>query len=63
VGMKWSARALPSGTIAFHGLVEPALAARYMRAADASLLPWTLNRPRVSSCRGTRFDCCAVGAP
>jgi glycosyltransferase involved in cell wall biosynthesis len=37
--MKWSARALPSGTVAFHGLVEPALAARYMRAADASLVP------------------------
>jgi colanic acid biosynthesis glycosyl transferase WcaI len=57
------ARALPSGTVAFHGLVEPALAARYMRAADASLVPLDAQPALRKFVPSKLFDCCAVGRP
>jgi colanic acid biosynthesis glycosyl transferase WcaI len=57
------ARTLPSGTVAFHGLVEPTLAARYLRAADASLVPLDAQPALRKFVPSKLFDCCAVGRP
>jgi glycosyltransferase involved in cell wall biosynthesis len=61
--LKRRARALPPGTVTFHGLVEPALAARYLRAADASLVPLDAQPALRKFVPSKLFDCCAVGRP
>ena len=57
------AQAVPPGLVAFHGLVEPALAARYMRAADACLVPLDAQPALRKFVPSKLFDCCAVGRP
>jgi colanic acid biosynthesis glycosyl transferase WcaI len=57
------ARALPSGAVYFHDPVEPALAARYMRAANASLVPLDAQPALRKYVPSKLFDCCAVGRP
>ena len=57
------ARDMPPGAVAFHGLVEPALAARYMRAADACLVPLDAQPALRKFVPSKLFDCCAVGRP
>lgn len=57
------AAGLPPGRVAFHGLVEPELAARYLRASDATFVPLA-PRPELAKFVPSKlFDCCAVGRP
>jgi len=57
------AAALPPGRVVFRGLVEPALAARYLRASDASLVPLGGAPELTKFVPSKLFDCCAVGRP
>ncbi|MGH2962028.1 MAG: glycosyltransferase family 4 protein [Solirubrobacterales bacterium] len=57
------ARALPPGAVTFHDLVEPAIAARYLRAADALLVPLDARAALRKFVPSKLFDCCAVGRP
>ncbi|HXF00982.1 MAG TPA: glycosyltransferase family 4 protein [Solirubrobacterales bacterium] len=57
------AQDLDSGAVAFHGLVEPAVAARYLRAADALLVPLDAQPALRKFVPSKLFDCCAVGRP
>jgi glycosyltransferase involved in cell wall biosynthesis len=61
--VKERAEGLPSGRVVFHDLVEPALAARYLRASDA-ILVMLAARPELAKFVPSKlFDCCAVGRP
>jgi glycosyltransferase involved in cell wall biosynthesis len=57
------AAVLPAGAVAFHGLVQPDIAARYMRAADALLVPLDARPELEQFVPSKLFDCCAVGRP
>ena len=57
------ARMLSRGSVAFHGLVEPVVAARYLRAADALLVPLDAQPALRKYVPSKLFDCCAVGRP
>lgn len=54
---------LAPGSVAFHGLVEPQLAARFMRAADALLVPLDAQPALEAFVPSKLFDCCAIGRP
>ena len=57
------ASSLPPGRVAFRGLVVPELAARYLRASDATLVPLGKAPELVKFVPSKLFDCCAVGRP
>lgn len=57
-----AARVAPNSVV-FHGLVEPELAARYMRAADALLVSLDSQPALEKFVPSKLFDCCAVGRP
>lgn len=61
--MKQRAEALPPGRVVFHDLVEPALAAHYLRASDATLVPLASLPEMEKFVPSKLFDCCAVGRP
>jgi glycosyltransferase involved in cell wall biosynthesis len=54
---------LPADTVVFRGLVEPALAARYLRASDANLVSLGAQPELSKFVPSKLFDCCAVGRP
>ena len=58
-----AAGALADGAVRFTGLVEPDQAARYMRAADALLVPLVADPSVGRAVPSKLFDCCAVGRP
>lgn len=62
---KLEARAaeLPPGSVVFRGLVEPELAARYLRASDATLVSLGAQPELSKFVPSKLFDCCAVGRP
>ncbi|MGH2980615.1 MAG: glycosyltransferase, partial [Solirubrobacterales bacterium] len=61
--VKELAEGLPPGRVVFGDLVEPELAARYLRASDATLVPLA-PRPELAKFVPSKlFDCCAVGRP
>ncbi len=57
------ASTLPAGSVIFRGLVEPELAARYLRASDASLVSLGAQPELAKFVPSKLFDCCAVGRP
>jgi glycosyltransferase involved in cell wall biosynthesis len=57
------AAALPPGYVEFTGLVQPGLAARYLRASDAVLVPLAAHPTLASFVPSKLFDACAVGRP
>ena len=57
------AQNLDHGAVAFHGLVEPVMAARYLRAADALLVPLDAQPALGKFVPSKLFDYCAVGRP
>jgi glycosyltransferase involved in cell wall biosynthesis len=61
--VKARAEDLPAGQVAFHGLVEPSLAARYLRASDATLVSLAARPELAKFVPSKLFDCCAVGRP
>jgi glycosyltransferase involved in cell wall biosynthesis len=61
--LKERARALTPGSVEFTGLVEPALAARQLRASDAVLVPLGAHPTLVQFVPSKLFDACAVGRP
>lgn len=60
---KAAASKLPPGRVVFRGLVEPELAATYLRASDATLVPLNAGREFEQFIPSKLFDCCAVGRP
>jgi glycosyltransferase involved in cell wall biosynthesis len=54
---------LPDGAVVFRGLVEPDLAARYLRASDANLVSLGAEPVLEKFVPSKLFDCCAVGRP
>lgn len=61
--IKARADKLPPGRVAFRGLVEPALAAKYLRASDATLVTLAARPELAKFVPSKLFDCCAVGRP
>lgn len=61
--VKEMASRLPEGRVVFRGLVEPEVAARYLRASDASLVPLGAQPELAKFVPSKLFDCCAVGRP
>ena len=61
--VKARAADLPPGRVSFHGLVEPALAAQYLRASDATLVSLAARPELAKFVPSKLFDCCAVGRP
>jgi glycosyltransferase involved in cell wall biosynthesis len=61
--IKQRAEGLPPGRVVFHGLVQPAGAARYLRASDATLVPLAARAEMAKVIPSKLFDCCAVGRP
>jgi glycosyltransferase involved in cell wall biosynthesis len=61
--VKTRAEALPPGQVAFEGLVQPDLAARYLRASDATLVSLAARPELAKFVPSKLFDCCAVGRP
>ena len=57
------AAGLPQGSVTFTGLVEPELAARYMRAADALLVSLDAQPALEKFVPSKLFDSCAIGRP
>jgi colanic acid biosynthesis glycosyl transferase WcaI len=57
------AAALPAGRVVFRDVVPPELAARYLRASDACLVPLGLAAERQRSVPVKLYDCCAIGRP
>jgi glycosyltransferase involved in cell wall biosynthesis len=57
------AAGLPAGSVVFRGLVEPELAARYLRASDANLVSLGAAPALEKFVPSKLFDCCAVGRP
>ena len=49
--------------MAFHGLVQPSVAARYLRASDATLVSLAARPELAKFVPSKLFDCCAVGRP
>ncbi len=58
-----AASRLPEGRVVFRGLVPPELAARYLRASDATLVPLGKKPELAKFVPSKLFDCCAVGRP
>ena len=54
---------LPTGSVVFRGLVEPSVAARYLRASDANLVSLGAQPELAKFVPSKLFDCCAVGRP
>lgn len=54
---------LPAGAVVFRGLVEPEMAARYLRASDANLVSLGAQPELSKFVPSKLFDCCAVGRP
>lgn len=54
---------LPDGRVVFRGLVEPEVAARYLRASDATLVPLNPSPEFDKFVPSKLFDCCAIGRP
>ncbi|MEX2108315.1 MAG: glycosyltransferase family 4 protein [Solirubrobacterales bacterium] len=54
---------LPPGRVVFRGVVAPELAARYLRASDASLVPLGRAPELAKFVPSKLFDCCAIGRP
>jgi glycosyltransferase involved in cell wall biosynthesis len=54
---------LPNGQVEFTGLVQPELAAQYMRASDALLVPLGAHPTLAKFVPSKLFDACAVGRP
>jgi glycosyltransferase involved in cell wall biosynthesis len=61
--IKKRAEGLPPGRVVFHGLVQPAGAARFLRASDATLVPLAARAEMAKVIPSKLFDCCAVGRP
>ncbi len=57
------AAALAPGSVVFHGLVQPDVAARYLRASDANLVSLGAQPELAKFVPSKLFDCCAVGRP
>ncbi len=57
------AAALAPGSVVFRGLVEPELAARYLRASDANLVALGSQPELAKFVPSKLFDCCAIGRP
>ena len=57
------AAALAPGSVVFHGLVQPEVAARYLRASDANLVSLGAQPELAKFVPSKLFDCCAVGRP
>ena len=57
------AAALAPGSVVFRGLVEPELAARYLRASDVNLVSLGARPELEKFVPSKLFDCCAVGRP
>jgi glycosyltransferase involved in cell wall biosynthesis len=55
--------ALAPGAVVFHGLVQPAVAARFLRASDANLVSLGAQPELAKFVPSKLFDCCAVGRP
>lgn len=54
---------LPPDRVVFRGVVPPELAARYLRASDASLVPLRSAPELTTFVPSKLFDCCAIGRP
>ncbi len=54
---------LPPGVVAFADLMQPAAAARHLRAADALLVPLDSQPGLEKFVPSKLFDCCAIGRP
>jgi colanic acid biosynthesis glycosyl transferase WcaI len=61
--IKERAQGIGSGRVVFRGLMQPALAARYLRASDATLVPLGAQPELAKFVPSKLFDCCAVGRP
>ena len=61
--VKKLAAELPDDRVVFRGLVEPHIAARYLRASDASLVPLGAQAELAKFVPSKLFDCCAIGRP
>jgi glycosyltransferase involved in cell wall biosynthesis len=61
--IKARANTLPPGSVDFRGIVEPALAAHYLRASDATLVTLAASPELAKFVPSKLFDCCAVGRP
>jgi glycosyltransferase involved in cell wall biosynthesis len=61
--LRQRAAALPTGLVEFTGLVQPELAARYLRASDAVLVPLGAHPTLAKFVPSKLFDACAVGRP
>jgi glycosyltransferase involved in cell wall biosynthesis len=57
------AAAQAPGSVVFHGLVQPEVAARYLRASDANLVSLGAQPELAKFVPSKLFDCCAVGRP
>jgi glycosyltransferase involved in cell wall biosynthesis len=57
------AAALAPGSVVFRGLVQPEVAARYLRASDANLVSLGAQPELAKFVPSKLFDCCAVGRP
>lgn len=61
--LKEHAERVAPGRVIFRGLVEPALAAQYLRASDATLVTLAAIPELAKFVPSKLFDCCAVGRP
>lgn len=57
------AKALAPGQVVFRDLMQPAEAARHLRASDASLVPLGAQPELAKFVPSKLFDCCALGRP
>jgi glycosyltransferase involved in cell wall biosynthesis len=57
------AATLPAGAVRFQDPVQPEVAARQMRAADALLVPLAAEPALEQFVPSKLFDCCAIGRP
>ena len=57
------AEALPAGAVEFRHQVVPEVAARYLRASDALLVPLAPDPTLATFVPSKLYDCCAVGRP
>lgn len=61
--LKELAGRLAPGSVVFRGLVQPEVAARYLRASDAALVPLGAQPALSKFVPSKLFDCCAIGRP
>ena len=61
--LEQQATSLPPGSVTFHDPVQPEVAARYLRAADALLVPLDTQPALEKFVPSKLFDCCALGRP